>query len=42
MYGVYVLPDDDTIRMQLLRGSAYLEETAESTFAGALRPAFTC
>lgn len=42
VYGVYVLPDDDTIRMQLLRGSAYPEETAESTFAGALRPAFTC
>lgn len=42
MYGVYVLPDDDTIRMELLRGREYPEETAESTFAGAQKPAFAC
>ena len=39
---VFVLPDDDNIRIELLRGTAYPEESRESTFAGAQRPAFTC
>jgi hypothetical protein len=39
---VFVFPDDDNIRIELLRGTAYPEESRESTFAGAQRPAFTC
>ena len=39
---VFVLPDDDTIRIELLRGTAYQEESRESTLAGAQRPPFTC
>ena len=38
---VFVLPDDDTIRIELLRGRDYSEESRESTFAG-LPPTFTC
>jgi hypothetical protein len=39
---VFVLPDDNTIRIELLRGTAYSEESRESTFAGSQRTAFTC
>ena len=39
---VFVLPDDDTIRIEFLRGTDYQEESRESTFAGAQRTAFTC
>ena len=39
---VFVLPDDDTIRIELLRGRDYRAESRESTFAGAQRTAFTC
>lgn len=39
---VFVLPDDDSIRIELIRGRTYPEETVESTFAGPARPAFTC
>lgn len=39
---VFILPDDDSIRIELTRGPGYVEETLESTFAGSQRPAFTC
>jgi hypothetical protein len=39
---VFVLPDDDTIRIEFLRGTDYQAESRESTFAGAQRTAFTC
>ncbi len=38
---VFVLPDDDTIRIELLRGIGYRAESRESTFAGGSLP-FTC
>jgi hypothetical protein len=39
---VFILPDDGAIRIELLRGSGYRDESVESTFAGAARPAFAC
>jgi hypothetical protein len=39
---VFVLPDDNTIRVEFLRGTDYRDESGETTFAGSQRTAFTC
>lgn len=37
---IFVIPDDDNVRVELIRGSGYVDESRETTFAGRL--AFTC
>lgn len=39
---IFILPDDDAIRIELIRGFSYVPEALESTFAGPQRPPFTC